>query len=160
MKIIHVLDCFWNGCLYQNFILKLLILLRSLLLYLFLATSVHLFSERSSTTTLPTAVIISALYVKQHNPVIFLKIAPTAWPQLFQLIWLIEGSSILRRGLCYDWFCLYMLLHVYLFLFLAFPFYLTADTRTIHVDYYSYWLIRVHRPFICAQTISIQYKYL
>ena len=71
-----------------------------------------------------------------------------------------DSFNAATESCCYDWFRLYLLLRVYLFLSLSFPFHLTTDTRTICVDYYSHWLIHAHRPFICAQTISIQYKYL
>ena len=54
------------------------------------------------------------------------------------------------RDNCYDWFHLYMLLHIYLFLSLSFSFYLTADTRMICMDLL---VILIHT---CAQTVYMR----
>ena len=77
---------------------------------------------------------------------------------------LIEGSSILQRGLCYDQFCNHVLVMRFLFvsfLFFSFSFLLCmiADTHTIHMDY-SFDSCYAHRPLVCAQTCKNTSKHI
>jgi hypothetical protein len=154
MKIFLVHNHSWNECLHQMYMLLLLLLLRPLPINHFLVTFVCLFDKHSSTTILLTVHNSFASYAKQHNPATFPKIVPSAQLQLSpanMINWRVFNSM---KDIML-WLVLFICVCLFLFLFCQ-----ITDTCTIHVDYYSYWLIHMHRPFICAQTTSLQYKYL
>ena len=75
-----------------------------------LSISFFVLSADQTYITLPIARSLPATNVKFHSPAIILSIVPisrllfTTRRSTMRIIFLIEVASILRRGLCYDWF--------------------------------------------------------